>query len=336
MKSFILILLLAFTANLLAQKDCFQTFYKKGNEAFQADDFESAINNYKAAKVCPDKPAVNDVDEKILEAQNGYILAITKARDEAIAAKLEAEQAKRSLEAVTYISQGQEKELEKMFAEAIVFYTKAIDIFPDSIAWYDKRAPLYLHDKVKDFEKGIADYLLLIERGKAKKRAEYYDRLAYAYEQTNQLELAKASLVNAKNQAGPKDASIYALKLNWFDQKMMAVNDPRITKSNEEKKAIFSIAYRWSEYGACDLQLKIKIGDKIYSPTNNNFLIQDLEEGEYDYQILGSAGCAAWGTCDLKGQGKLKVVANSVYYCIWKKNADPGKSQDCQAWLSPF
>jgi peroxiredoxin len=63
---------------------------------------------------------------------------------------------------------------------------------------------------------------------------------------------------------------------------------------------MFSIAYRWSEYGACDLQLKIKIGDKTYSPTNNNFLIEDLTAGVYDYQILGSTECASLGACELK------------------------------------
>ena len=74
----------------------------------------------------------------------------------------------------------------------------------------------------------------------------------------------------------------------------------------------------------------------MYSPTNNNFLIQDLLPGEYDYQILGSADCTSWGECDLKGQGKLRVIPNSVYYCIWKKNTDSNASQDCQAWLSPY
>jgi hypothetical protein len=195
---------------------------------------------------------------------------------------------------------------------------------------------LFLHDKVRDFDSGLADYRLLIERGNSKKLAEYYDRLAYAYEQTGQIELSKANLVNAKNQAGPKDASIYALKLNWFDLRQQSLADTSGVANGKQKKVKFSIAYRWSEYGACDLQLKIKIGDKTYSPTNNNFLIEDLTAGVYDYQILGSTECASLGACELKGQGKLRVVANSVYYCIWNKYLDDNESQDCQAWLSPF
>lgn len=71
------------TNALFAQNDCFQSFYQKGIAAIKAEDFETAINNFKAAKVCPDKPSANDVDDKIFEAQNGYINAIQKERKRA-------------------------------------------------------------------------------------------------------------------------------------------------------------------------------------------------------------------------------------------------------------
>lgn len=404
-----------FWVDLPAQQECYSGFYKKGVTALENDDFETAINNFEAAKVCPDKPEKNDIDAKIQAAQNGYINAIKKARDEAIMAKQEAEQAKRSLEALTFITQGQEMELQKKFAEAISFYSKAIGMFPDSVSWYAKRAHLFLHDDVRDFESGIRDYLFLVEKGRPKNHAEYYDKLAYAYEQTGQFEKVSRSLENAIVAAGKKDAAIYALKLNWFGQKMIdrydqmsrekqmredlerynlltiqreELDDRRnelerqianLWKRFDEKpneaaelekidsvrseldsiigvigmvseeiikaepktyasspQAIFSIAYRWSDYGACNLNLNIRIGGNTYRVTDNNLLINDLPAGEYDYEIFGDADCKAFGSCDLKGQGKLKVVPNSVYYCVWKKDGDPAKAQDCRAWLSPY
>ena len=217
MKKNILTFLFFILANLLiAQDDCYQNFYQKGVQAIENEDFESAVNNFKAAKVCPDKPENNDVDEQIQAAQNGFILAIQKARDEAIAAKNEAEAAKLSLEALTFISKGQEKELQKLFGQAIQFYTKAIAIFPDSISYYEKRGPLYLHEDIREFEKAISDFSFLIQKGKPQKLAEYCDKLAYAYEQIDQLVLARQYLYNAKKYAPEIDKKIYTQKLDWF------------------------------------------------------------------------------------------------------------------------
>lgn len=65
------------------QDNCYRTFYQKGEKAYQQSDFDAAINNFKAAKVCPDIPAKNDIDEKIVAAQNGFINAIQKERKRA-------------------------------------------------------------------------------------------------------------------------------------------------------------------------------------------------------------------------------------------------------------
>ena len=67
----------------LAQDNCYQNFYRKGVQAIENEAFESAINNFKAAKVCADKPSNNDVDEKIVDAQNGFINAIQRERKRA-------------------------------------------------------------------------------------------------------------------------------------------------------------------------------------------------------------------------------------------------------------
>jgi tetratricopeptide (TPR) repeat protein len=338
MKSYLLYLLIfAFTNSLIAQGDCFQVFYNKGIEAFQKDSFEMAINNFKAAKVCPDKPADSDVDDKILEAQNGFIIAITKARDEAIAAKLEAEQAKRSLEAVTYFSLGQEKELQKLIADAIFFYSKGIKIFPDSVFFYERRAPLYLHKDIKEFEKAILDFAFLIKSGNKNKLSEYCDKLAYAYEQIGEPALAIQYLFNAKKYAAEVDKKIYEQKLVWFDLRQEALAGAGISnESNISPKPVdFSIVFRESEYPDYSLGLNIKIGEKIYFMKNNNFIINDLPAGEYDYQLSGNLN--GWRkSIEIIGEGKLKIIPNSVYYCVWKSRTDAKGSWFYKAWLSPY
>ncbi len=70
-----------FTFVLFGQDDCFKTFYNKGIGQLAMEEFDAAIKSFKAAKVCNDIPAANDVDDKIVEAQNGFINAIQKERN---------------------------------------------------------------------------------------------------------------------------------------------------------------------------------------------------------------------------------------------------------------
>ena len=323
---------LIFLCRLSAQTDCYDTFYQKGIQAIGADDFETAINNFKAAKVCPDLPAENDVDARILEAQNGYITAIQKARDEAIAAKLEAEAAKRSLEAITYISLGQEKELQRLFAKAIQFYSMAIEIFPDSTSFYEKRAPLYLHQDIRQFENAIADYAFLIKSGDQNKLAEHCDKMSYAYEQINQPKIARQYLYNARKYAPEMDKKIYAQKLEWFDLRQQTLANPGI---NTQDPASFSVVYRESEYPGYFLKLHLFIGGKNYFIQGNNAIINDLPPGEYAYQLRGQLEGGGIPV-EIIGEGKLKIVPNSVYYCVWRSQTDQGIGQYYKAWLRPY
>ena len=336
MKLFALILLYFIASiNLLAQTDCYQTFYQKGINAMEADSFEVAVNAFKAAKICPDLPAENDVDDKILEAQNGFIIAIKKARDEALAAKQEAEAINRSLDAITLISLGQEKELQKQYADAIVFYSKAIEIFPDSVSFYEKRAPLYLHDDIRNFNKAISDFNFLIKNGSPNKLAEYCGKIAYAYEQIGDLTQAKQFLVNAITYAAKVDEKIYVQKLNWFDLRQEARSNPDIGKTNDKTPASFSIVYRESDYPGASLQLKIKIGRKTYRMDDNNFIIRDLPAGEYRYQLSGELA-GAYSPIGISGSGTMKIVPNTVYFCNWKTTIDANKGKYYDAWLSAY
>ncbi len=79
----VLLLLLVVAVESFSQENCYATFYQKGEKALQQSDYDAAINNFKAAKVCPDKPVKSDVDEKIVAAQNAFINAIQKERKRA-------------------------------------------------------------------------------------------------------------------------------------------------------------------------------------------------------------------------------------------------------------
>ncbi len=283
----------------------------------QQEDFDAAIKSFKAAKVCNDIPAANDVDDKIVEAQNGFILAITKARDEAIKAKEDAEKARdeaiaarKELEALTYISNGQDKELKELFKEAIEWYSKAIVIFPDSMSYYEKRAPLFMHDKIKEFEKAITDYNLLIKKGDKSKQAEYHDKLAYAYEQTKQFEQANKNLELAVATAGSDSKDIYEQKLDWADTRQQAI-------VNEEKPELLDVPVQISivnKNSRCSLEgLSLKIGNNSFRLRGQSFKINKILPGTYSYVIVGNANCNL-GRYKVHGKGTIKVVANSIYY----------------------
>ncbi|MFT5384751.1 MAG: WD40 repeat protein [Saprospiraceae bacterium] len=78
---FTLLCMLVYTASF--SQDCYSSFLQDGITAYKLLDFEKAINQFKAAKICDDLPTENEVDEWISKAQSGYIEAIKKARKDA-------------------------------------------------------------------------------------------------------------------------------------------------------------------------------------------------------------------------------------------------------------
>lgn len=60
---------------------CFDTFYKEGIKAYNNLDFEIALNQFKAADICEDKPVQNDLYFWIDKTKNGYINEIENARN---------------------------------------------------------------------------------------------------------------------------------------------------------------------------------------------------------------------------------------------------------------
>lgn len=70
MKRFFALLLptlLAISLQEAAAQNCYSANYKKAETLFQQGDYSAAIKRYRAALVCPDKPAGNDVDTRINE-----------------------------------------------------------------------------------------------------------------------------------------------------------------------------------------------------------------------------------------------------------------------------
>ena len=78
MKHILLFLFFVLNTQISFAQDCYQTFLNEGIQAYDALDFEKAINQFKAAQICDDTPANNEISNWIEKAQNGYIVAIQK------------------------------------------------------------------------------------------------------------------------------------------------------------------------------------------------------------------------------------------------------------------
>ncbi|MFT7628995.1 MAG: Leucine-rich repeat (LRR) protein [Ulvibacter sp.] len=64
-------------------QNCFDDFYNKGIEAFNNYKFETALNQFKAAEICDDKPENDDLELWIRKTQDGYLNAIIEAKKDA-------------------------------------------------------------------------------------------------------------------------------------------------------------------------------------------------------------------------------------------------------------
>lgn len=73
---------------------CYSDFLVQGINAFEKLEFNSAIDNFEAAKICSGitRKQKNTVERWLNKARTGYIDAISNARDEALRAKFEAQQ----------------------------------------------------------------------------------------------------------------------------------------------------------------------------------------------------------------------------------------------------
>ncbi len=75
MRCIIFILVLMSLQSGMAQ-DCFSSFYDEGIKAYNELDFDRAISQFQAARICDDRPGENDLDEWITKTQNAYVEVI--------------------------------------------------------------------------------------------------------------------------------------------------------------------------------------------------------------------------------------------------------------------
>ncbi|MCB0580965.1 MAG: hypothetical protein KDD10_16845, partial [Phaeodactylibacter sp.] len=85
----------------LSAQTCYQDFFQKGKEAFGSLQFQDALNNFEAAKICPEITSVQreEIDNWISKTTTGYIDAITQEKERAEAAQKRAEEQARISEA---------------------------------------------------------------------------------------------------------------------------------------------------------------------------------------------------------------------------------------------
>lgn len=79
----VIILLVFPKLHLNAQEECFTVFYNKGIEYFNKYEFDTALNNFKAAEFCDDAPKNSNIKIWIDSTKNAYITALKNSVNQA-------------------------------------------------------------------------------------------------------------------------------------------------------------------------------------------------------------------------------------------------------------
>ena len=82
-----------------------------------------------------------------------------------------------------------------------------------------------------------------------------------------------------------------------------------------EKKAKITVQYT-GDYMACRLGVTIRIGDKSFRPTGNQYPVLGVPLGDQDYSINGQIACTT-GVCQVSGSGSVEVRDGGVYNIGW-------------------
>ncbi len=325
MKYLFLLSTLLFSAGLLAQ-DCYSTFLNKGVEAFNSLDFESALNQFEAAKICDDAPGDNEVNDWITKTQSGYIDAIKAARDEALQLKSEAI-------ALRFFVKGQEREFKGFYLEAMDNYDDCVVEQPKDTLFRERRAQLAMSEKVAQFEKAVADLEFLLENGNPQKKSEYNDDLAYALEQLNDFDGAIVAQTRAAEVGTNEQKRIYNSKVQLLESKNPKSNDGTFRSDPLPKsEAAFIRVNRQKGYANCTLNIRLKIDGKSLPMSNGQISLQGIKPGTYPYEITGDVSCNGSPNWPAIGKGTLIVRDDTVYYLYWEKT----KYGNCDMWINNY
>lgn len=311
-------------------QDCYQVFFDEGRRAFEALDFEKAINQFNAAKICDDIPDNNEVDEWILKTQSGYIDAIRAARDEAIQLKKEAV-------ALRSFVKGQEREFKGFYKEAIDEYSSAVDLIPADTLFREQRSQLAMSPEVEEYKMAKADLQFLIKNGNKNKRPGYRDNLAYVLEQMNDFNAAIVAQTSARNQAPVEQKELYNSKVKKLEDKKKVQSSgifgPNTRDGSEKGKNSIIKLKNNKGYQDCDLQIEILINGKTLKLQNNGQIkLDDLPFGTFQYEIKGNVKCQNKPSWPAIGKGTISIREDSVYYLYWELT----KYGKCEMWVNNY
>ena len=107
-------------------------------------------------------------------------------------------------------------------------------------------------------------------------------------------------------------------------------NTKQVSASLEERRARITIVYA-GDYLGCRLGLNVRIGDKTFQPSGNQYPVTDVSPGNQDYIISGQIACQAAGVCSVSGSGTVNIRDGGIYNVSWLNTA----YATCSAGLTP-
>jgi tetratricopeptide (TPR) repeat protein len=303
---------------------CYTEFLNKGISAYNALDFETAILQFNAAKICDDAPGGEEVNEWITRSQSGYIDAIKAARDEAISLKSEAV-------ALRFFVKGQEREFKGFYLEAMDNYDACVIEQPIDTLFRERRAQLAMSEDVAQFRKAENDLRFLLANGNPNKRAEYNDDLAYVLERLDDLEGAIVAQTSAASSVPTEQKALYDSKLGRLQQKSIVGNFGGSNLSSKVENSFVRLRPQ-KGYIDCQLDIRLKIAGKNIRIKNGRFSLENIKTGTYAYEITGEVSCDGSPKWPAIGKGTLTIRSNTVYYLYWEKT----KYGKCDMWINNY
>ena len=97
----------------------------------------------------------------------------------------------------------------------------------------------------------------------------------------------------------------------------------------EAQVGTITVAYTGDLF-ACSLDLTMKIGNKAFHPTSNQYGVGGIPLGKQSYTVTGQIGCPLSGMCVASGSGSIEVRDGATYSVQWANVAYGG----CRVLLS--
>lgn len=155
---------------IFAQESCYKELRTRGTQLQKAKDYRRAIDQFFAARYCPDKPGKDDLDDLIKKTQDAWVLELDKARKDAEVQRQRAETSLDKVNQALINSYYNNKALSFNKIESyFLFYEKmrsAISLLEDeamALEWRNLAANLLLELKAFDIAAQEYDSILTIK-----------------------------------------------------------------------------------------------------------------------------------------------------------------------------